>query len=106
MTKQFILAIVIVSLLGGTVIGQKKNERPPIPNSFRGADTTAPADQRRSEISSGLKFSKTKSFRILCELRWSRITTSGRRSHASTPSVRILASRALLSFRRSKPAPT
>src|SRR6266851_745463 len=45
MSKQLILAIVIVSLLGGTVVGQKKTERPPIPNTFRGVDTTAPPDQ-------------------------------------------------------------
>jgi multidrug efflux system outer membrane protein len=45
MTKQLILATVIVSLLGGTIIGQKKTDRPPIPSTFRGIDATAPADQ-------------------------------------------------------------
>jgi multidrug efflux system outer membrane protein len=45
MPKRLMLAIVIVSLVGGTIVGQKKTEPPPIPNSFRGADTTAPADQ-------------------------------------------------------------
>jgi multidrug efflux system outer membrane protein len=45
MTKQLILATVIVSLLGGTIVGQKKTDRPPIPNTFRGIDATAPADQ-------------------------------------------------------------
>ena len=37
-------AIVVSSLLGVSVAGQK-NERPPIPNEFRGAETAAPADQ-------------------------------------------------------------
>ncbi len=45
MTKQLILATVIVSLLGGTIVGQKKTDRPPIPSTFRGIDATAPADQ-------------------------------------------------------------
>jgi multidrug efflux system outer membrane protein len=45
MTKQLILATVIVSLLGGTTVGQKKTDRPPIPSTFRGLDATAPADQ-------------------------------------------------------------
>ncbi len=45
MTKQLILATVIVSLLGGTIVGQKKTDRPPIPNTFRGVDAAAPADQ-------------------------------------------------------------
>ena len=45
MTKQLILATVIVSLLGGSIVGQKKTDRPPIPSTFRGIDATAPADQ-------------------------------------------------------------
>src|SRR2546425_86051 len=45
MTKQLILATVIVSLLGGTIVGQKKADRPPIPSTFRGIDATAPADK-------------------------------------------------------------
>jgi outer membrane protein, multidrug efflux system len=45
MMKQLILATVIVSLFGGTIVGQKKTDRPPIPNTFRGVDATAPADQ-------------------------------------------------------------
>jgi len=45
MPKQLIFATVIVSLLGGTIVGQKKTDRPPIPSTFRGIDATAPADQ-------------------------------------------------------------
>jgi multidrug efflux system outer membrane protein len=45
MTKQLILATVLASLLGATVVGQKKPERPPIPDTFRGIDAAAPADQ-------------------------------------------------------------
>jgi len=45
MTKQLILATVIVSLLGGTIVGQKKIDRPPILSTFRGIDATGPADQ-------------------------------------------------------------
>src|SRR5258706_1152036 len=45
MTKQLIFASIIVSLLGGTTVGQKKTDRPPIPSTFRGIDATAPADQ-------------------------------------------------------------
>src|SRR6266446_4475160 len=45
MTKQLILATVIVTLLGGAIVGQKKTDRPPIPSTFRGDDATAPADQ-------------------------------------------------------------
>jgi len=45
MMKQLILATVIVSLLGGTIVGQKKTDRPPIPSTFRGNDATRPADQ-------------------------------------------------------------
>jgi multidrug efflux system outer membrane protein len=40
-TKQLILATVIVSLLGGTIVGQKKTDRPPIPSTFRGIDAAA-----------------------------------------------------------------
>jgi multidrug efflux system outer membrane protein len=44
--KGFITAIVIVSLLAGTAMGQKKYERPPIktPDEFRGAEPTSPVD--------------------------------------------------------------
>ena len=45
MTKQLILAAVIASLLGGTIVGQKKTDRPPIPSTYRGIDATTPADQ-------------------------------------------------------------
>jgi len=45
MMKQLILATVIVSLMGGTTVGQKKTDRPPIPTTFRGVDATASADQ-------------------------------------------------------------
>ena len=45
MTKQLILATVIVSLLGSTTVGQKKADRPPIPGTFRGIDATGPTDQ-------------------------------------------------------------
>lgn len=45
--KTFITAIVISSLLTGTVSAQKKYERPPIktPDTFRGVDTRSPTDQ-------------------------------------------------------------
>src|SRR6267142_4002397 len=44
--RHFITASVIVSLLAGTVVGQKKYERPPIktPDEFRGVESTSPAD--------------------------------------------------------------
>src|SRR5712691_4762440 len=44
--RHFISAIVLVSLLAGSVVGQKKYERPPIktPDEFRGAESTSPAD--------------------------------------------------------------
>ena len=37
----------VVSLLGGSAAGQKKNERPPVamPNEFRGTEATVPTDQ-------------------------------------------------------------
>jgi outer membrane protein, multidrug efflux system len=45
--KQSIIAIVIISLLAGTVAGQKKYERPAVktPDSFRGSEGTGPTDQ-------------------------------------------------------------
>jgi multidrug efflux system outer membrane protein len=43
--KKLSTAIVAISLLASSVAGQKKNERPPIPTEFRGAETTVPADQ-------------------------------------------------------------
>ena len=47
MTKRFIVAVVVVSLLAGSVAGQKKYERPAVktPDTFRGADAVAPTDQ-------------------------------------------------------------
>jgi multidrug efflux system outer membrane protein len=47
MRRKPITTIVIVSLLAGSAVGQKKYERPPIktPDTFRGVDTTAPTGQ-------------------------------------------------------------
>jgi multidrug efflux system outer membrane protein len=47
MTKRFIVAVVVLSLLAGSVAGQKKYELPAVktPDTFRGADAVAPADQ-------------------------------------------------------------
>jgi multidrug efflux system outer membrane protein len=47
MTKRFIIAVVVVSLLAGSLAGQKKYERPDVktPDEFRGADAVAPTDQ-------------------------------------------------------------
>src|SRR5258707_15609780 len=47
MQKQFIIALIVVSLLAGSVAGQKKYERRAVkaPGTFRGADTVAPTDQ-------------------------------------------------------------
>src|SRR5215470_6529255 len=39
-TRKLSAAIVVLSLLAGSVAGQKKKELPPIPNKFRGAETT------------------------------------------------------------------
>lgn len=44
MTKQLIVSVVLVSLLVGSVSGQKREQRPPIPEIFRGADATSPND--------------------------------------------------------------
>ncbi len=46
-TRRFIVAVVVVSLLAGSVAGQKKYERPDVktPDTFRGADAGAPTDQ-------------------------------------------------------------
>src|SRR5438876_12427223 len=45
--KDFVAAIVIISLLAGSAAGQKKYERPAVktPDTFRGADTVAPTGQ-------------------------------------------------------------
>src|SRR5215813_7220972 len=45
--KRLIVAIMTVSLLVGSAAGQKKDQRPAVntPDTFRGADTTAPTDQ-------------------------------------------------------------
>src|SRR5215831_14568376 len=45
--KRLIVAIMTVSLLAGHAAGQKKDQRPAVntPDTFRGADTTAPTDQ-------------------------------------------------------------
>ena len=47
MQKRFIVAVVVVSLLAGSVAGQKKYERPVVktPDTFRGANTVAPTNQ-------------------------------------------------------------
>src|SRR5260370_5645054 len=47
MQKRFIVAVVVVSLVTGSVAGQKKYERPLVktPDTFRGADAVAPTDQ-------------------------------------------------------------
>src|SRR4030095_1275435 len=46
-TKRFMIAVIVVSLLSGSVAGQKKYERPAVktPDIFRGADAVAPTDQ-------------------------------------------------------------
>src|SRR5713226_9454296 len=47
MQKRFIVAVIVLSLLAGTVAGQKRYERPAVktPDTFRGADAVAPTDQ-------------------------------------------------------------
>src|SRR5258707_3377626 len=47
MQKRFIVAVIVFSLLAGSVTGQKKYERPAVktPDTFRGAETVAPTDQ-------------------------------------------------------------
>jgi multidrug efflux system outer membrane protein len=45
MTKQFVVAVVFVSLLAGSVIGQKKDQRPRIPDEFRGVDAASANDK-------------------------------------------------------------
>ena len=42
--KKVSAAIVAITLLASSVVGQKKNDRPPIPNEFRGTDKTVPTD--------------------------------------------------------------
>src|SRR5258706_14540979 len=44
--RHFITSIVLVSLLAGSVVGQKKYQRPPIktPDEFRGAESTSSPD--------------------------------------------------------------
>src|SRR5882762_9510041 len=46
MKKPFLIATVIISLLTGSVVGQKKYQRPPIktPGEFRGAELTSPVN--------------------------------------------------------------
>jgi multidrug efflux system outer membrane protein len=46
-TKRFMIAVIVVSLLAGSVAGQKKYERPAVktPDIFRGVDAVAPTDQ-------------------------------------------------------------
>src|SRR5882672_9546413 len=46
MRESLIIAVLIVSLLSGTALGQKKYQRPAVktPDSFRGADGTSPTD--------------------------------------------------------------
>ena len=41
MTKQLMVAVVLVSLLVGPVMGQKKDQRPPVPDKFRGVDAAS-----------------------------------------------------------------
>ena len=45
--KETLIAVVVISLLAGSALGQKKYERPPVttPDAFRGADTTVPTGQ-------------------------------------------------------------
>ena len=45
--RRFIIAVIVVGLLSGSVAGQKKYERPAVktPDTFRGADAIAPTDQ-------------------------------------------------------------
>ena len=45
MTKQFIAAVVLVSVLMATVAAQKRQQRPAIPDMFRGADAAALNDK-------------------------------------------------------------
>src|ERR1700682_4277112 len=47
MRNKLIVAVIVTSLLTGSVAGQKKYERPPIktPDTFRGVDTRAPFAQ-------------------------------------------------------------
>src|SRR6267378_7515875 len=46
MKKKLITATLVLSLLSGAAMGQKKYQRPPIkkPDEFRGADPSSPAD--------------------------------------------------------------
>jgi multidrug efflux system outer membrane protein len=45
--KRLIIAVIVVSLLAGSVAGQKNYERPAVktPDTFRGSDAAAPTDQ-------------------------------------------------------------
>ena len=47
MRNKPMVAVIVISLLAGTVAGQKKYQRPAIktPDTFRGADGTSPPDQ-------------------------------------------------------------
>jgi general stress protein CsbA len=46
MQKRFIIALTVVSLLAGSVAGQKKYERPAVktPDTFRGDSAVLPTD--------------------------------------------------------------
>ena len=48
MTKRFIVGVVLVSLVVGPVVGQKRDRRPPIPDKFRGADAGSPPNATTS----------------------------------------------------------
>ncbi len=41
MTKRLIVAVVLLSLLAASVVGQTRNQRPRIPDDFRGAEVTS-----------------------------------------------------------------
>jgi len=47
MSNKLIAAVILISLLSGSAIGQKKYQRPPVktPDTFRGVDPSAPTDQ-------------------------------------------------------------
>ena len=48
MKKKLITATLVLSLLSGSAMGQKKYQRPPIktPDEFRGAEPTSPVDAK------------------------------------------------------------
>ena len=45
MTKRLIVAVVLMSLLVAPVVGQKRDQRPAIPDTFRGADAISTSDR-------------------------------------------------------------